>query len=122
MGTCPRRHGRRSDEDLLPILLLVFIFLISPSGFAESRRFWQLFALSFIFIVIPRQLAAGSAAATLILYILASAYLYREFFNFFGLMSFGYYGKDIAIFEFMLQAHRLSRELGALSPDQSVSE
>jgi hypothetical protein len=38
------------------------------------------------------------------------------------LSSFGYYGKDIAIFEFMLQAHRLSREFGALSPDQSISE
>jgi hypothetical protein len=56
-----------SDEDLLPIHLLVFIILISPSGFAESRWFWQLFALSFIFIEIPRQLAAGSAAAMLIL-------------------------------------------------------
>jgi hypothetical protein len=92
-----------SDEDLLPIHLLVFIILISPSGFAEPGPFWQFFFLSFI----PQ--------------ILFAAYLYRDF-SFSGLMSFGYYGKDIAIFEFMLQAHRLSRELGALSPDQSVSE
>jgi len=56
-----------SDEDLLPIHLLVFMILKSPSGFAESGRFWQLFALSLIFIVIPRQFAAVSAAATLIL-------------------------------------------------------
>jgi hypothetical protein len=36
-----------------PSFFLYSFYLISPSGFAESRRFWQLFALTLIFIVIP---------------------------------------------------------------------
>jgi hypothetical protein len=62
-----------------PSFFLYSFYLISPSGFAESERFWQLFALSFIFIVIPRQFAAGSAAATLIQKISASAHFVVSF-------------------------------------------